>query len=242
MCVEGQEETRSHGKKKTQHHIAMKAMSFDQLRGDTEALAAMPAMNVMSVLASDKSFMDRFYLSGYEGLCVALNHADLTRSIISSAVPMEGELLVVGGGEHCALWRAICAELRIRVSAIDASSADIIAATETLMKVNPCISHILCSSQCDTQTVKALARLAHRNGRGLIVDTSADDMDMTSIEDSGADFAISAADGESPVSVIVARRSKLVMTEGNARNASHDIYALWQQSLSSRSSDLKPMA
>lgn len=220
----------------------MKAMSFDQLKTGTMALAAMPAKNVMSALAADGSFMDKFFLSGYEGLCLALNHADLTRSVISSAVPMEGELLVVGGDELCALWCGVCAGLRIRLSAIDASSSDILAATETLLKVNARISHVLCSTHLDAQTIKSLSALVHRRGRSLIVDSSDDDMDMAAIEASGVDFAIAATDGESPMSIVVARRSRLVMTEGNARNATHDLYAAWQGLLTSRTPTMRPMA
>lgn len=220
----------------------MKAMSFDQIKVDTEALAALQTMNVMSALAADKNFMDHFYLSGYEGLCVSLGHEELTRSIISTAVPMEGELLVVGGDDHCALWRNVCSSLRIRVSAIDIDTEDVAAATETLLKVNPRITHVLCSTNSDALTIKSLTTLAHRMGKAVIVDCSAENMDMTEIEGSGVDFAISVAEGTEPVSVIVARRSRLVMTEGNARRREHDIYAAWQESLACRTPKMKPMA
>lgn len=220
----------------------MEAMSFDQLKADAGALATLQAMNVMSALAADKNFMDHFYLSGYEGLCVSVGHEDLTRCIISTAVPMEGELLVVGGDDLCAMWRGVCASLKIRVSAIDVDKSDVLTATETLLKVNPRITHILCSTHCDAATIKALTMMAHRNGRSVIVDCSADNMNMSEIEASGVDFAISAADGGQPMSVIVARRSRLVMTEGNARRREHDIYSAWQQSLSGRTPKMRPMA
>lgn len=220
----------------------MKAMSFDQLKADTGALAALRTMNVMSALAADKNFMDHFYLSGYEGLCVSLGHEDLTRSIISTAVPMEGELLVVGSDELCAMWRGVCASLRIRVSAIDMMAEDIVSATETLLKVNPRITHILCTAQAEALTIMALTGLAHRMGKSVIVDCSAENMDMAEIEASGVDFAISAADCAETVSVIVARRSRLVMTEGNARSREHDIYTAWQESLACRTPRMKPMA
>lgn len=220
----------------------MEAMSFDQLRAATGALGSLRAMNVMSALAQDKSFVEHFYLSGYEGLCVQMGHEELTRSIISTAVPMEGELLVVGGDELCGLWRRVCASLRIRVSAIDVERGDVVVATETLLKVNQRITHILCSTQLDAEVVRRLTELAHRNGRSVIVDSTSDSMDMGDIEKSGVDFAISAGEGDRPVSVIVARRSRLVMTEGNARRREHDIYMAWQASLEGRTSRIRPMA
>ena len=50
------------------------------------------------------------------------------------------------------------------------------------------------------------------------------------------------AETEQPVSIIIAKRSRLVMTEGNARRGAHDIYAVWQDSLSCRNPKWVPMA
>ncbi len=219
----------------------MKAATFEHLKMANTSLESLPNTKILKSLGCEKGFMDHFYLTGYEGLCLALNHKDLTRSIISSAVPFEGELLVIGNTDSCALWRQVCAELRIRVSAIDIAECDLLTAAETILKVNTRISHILCTTEAHNDTIKQLSLLAHKNRKAIIVDNSADDMNMADVENCEVDFVISASD-ECNMSVIVARRSKLVMTEGNARNFQDDIYAMWQESLASRSAVWAPMA
>ena len=222
----------------------MKAMSFDQMRADHESLIALPCMSVMQGLSTDKSFREHFYLTGYEGLCLAMNHREITRAIISSAVPMDGELLVIGADGACMLWHSVCTELRIRVSALNIADADLLQAAETIMKVNKHISHILCSAECSPEVVGAICKLAHKSRAAVIVDNEGEQMDMTQIEKLGVDFTIGTSkfEGYEPISIVVARRARLVMTEGNARRAEHDIYAMWQESLVGRTSMLAPMA
>lgn len=220
----------------------MKAMSFDQLKMSAGMMDAMPVMNVLSDLSADKSLMDHFYLTGYEGLCLGLNHDDITRSVISSAVPMYGELLVVGSESDIVKWSGICARLRIGMTSISGETVETARVAETILKDNNRISHILCSSNCGKETINALCAAAHKRRCAVIVDNKGDEIDLAGVEGVGIDFAFSTAEGEQPISVFVARRSRLVMTEGNARQGEHDIYAVWQDSLANRNPTLVPMA
>ncbi len=220
----------------------MKAMSFDQLKTSAEAINAMPVMNVLSDLSTDKSLMDHFYLTGYEGLCLNLSHDEITRSVISSAVPMYGELLVVGAENDIAKWNGVCASLRIGVTSIAGETSETASLAESILKTNTKISHILCSSNCGKETIDALCAVAHKHRCAVIVDNQGDEINLAGVEGAGIDFAFSTAEGEQPISVFVARRSRLVMTEGNARQGVHDIYAVWQDSLASRNPTWAPMA
>lgn len=220
----------------------MKAMSFDQLKTSAGTLNAMPVMNVLSDLSADKSLMEHFYLTGYEGLCLNLCHDEITRSVISSAVPMYGELLVVGAESDIVKWNEVCASLRIGVTSISGETVETAAVAERVLKENTKISHILCSSDCGKETINALCVAAHKLRRAVIVDNREVEIDLAGVEGAGIDFAFSTAEGEQPISVFVARRARLVMTEGNARQGVHDIYAVWQDSLASRNPTWAPMA
>lgn len=220
----------------------MKATSFDQLRSCTEALAAMSSMDLLKSLAAEKSLLDHFYLTGYEGICLSLGHRDLTRSVISSAVPMYGELLAIGSKDEISFWASICEDLHIGMTAIETTGTDASEAIATLLKENPAISHILCTANYGQANIKTLTDAAHKRHASVIVDDSASRVDMAGIEAAGIDFSISTAETESPISVIIAKRSRLVMTEGNARRGEHDIYAAWQDTLANRNPTWVPMA
>lgn len=218
----------------------MKATSFDQLKSCTEALEAISSVDLLKSLAAEKSLLDHFYLTGYEGLCLSLGHRDLTRSVISSAVPMYGELLAIGTKDEINFWASICEDLHIGMTAVETNGSDATEAIANLLKENPSISHILCTSAY--ANIKSLTDAAHKHHSSVIVDDSARSVDMAAIEAAGIDFSISTAETESPISVIIAKRSRLVMTEGNARRGEHDIYAAWQDSLASRNPTWVPMA
>lgn len=220
----------------------MKATLFDQLRRTPEASAAANAASVLSNLSADKNLMEHFYLTGYEGLCLGLSHRELTRSIISSAVPMCGEILVVGENDEVEFWTAICDELRIAATAVVTNGQDAATAVSDVLKEDTCISSVLCSASYGESAIKALCDAAHKRRCSVIVDNASSRVDLAKIEDLGIDFAISTAETEQPVSIIIAKRSRLVMTEGNARQGAHDIYAVWQDSLSCRNPKWVPMA
>lgn len=220
----------------------MKATSFDQLKGSSEALAAMRSVDLLKSLSAERSLMDHFYLTGYEGLCLSLDHRELTSSVISSAVPMYGELLAVGTKDEVVFWASVCEDLHIGMTAIVADGRDATATIAEILKANPAISHILCSASYGKDAIRLMADAAHRRHCSVIVDDSNSRVDMADIEASGIDFSISTAETESPISVVIAKRSRLVMTEGNARRGEHDLYAAWQDTLANRNPTWAPMA
>lgn len=221
----------------------MKTLSIDTLVTRRSA-AAEPAAKLLSYLASQNAHPDHFYLTGFEGICVDAAHTTLTEALISSVVPFDGELLVVGTDESCALWRTLCHNLSIQISVLDSSADDLADALEAVLSTNRHITHVMCSSDRDDASLRTIGNAVRRHRRSFIVDNSSDAVQMADVDVYNIDFLMTAAaDADaSPVSLIVARRSKLVQAEGNARNSSHDIYALWQQIVGVRCPSLEPMA
>ncbi len=219
--------------------ITMKAMSFEQIKSSAESIAAISAADVFNKLSAGNNLMDHFYLTGYEGLCLGLDHKELTRAMISSAVPMCGEILVIGSQDEIDFWGNICSDLHIGVKALSANAA---LSVGSILKENPRISNILCSAELGSEAIASLCAEAHRRHVAVIVDNAETVMDMAAIESASIDFAISASEADTTVGVIIARRSRLVMTEGNARRGEHDIYAVWQDSLVGRNPTWVPMA
>lgn len=205
-------------------------------------MAAMSSMDLLKSLGAENSLMDHFYLTGYEGLCLSLDRRGLTRSVISSAVPVCGELLAIGSKEEIGFWTSICEDLRIGMTAVEANGADATEIVADILKENTAISHVICTSSYGHDSIARLADTAHKHRCAVIVDDSANSIDMAAIEAAGIDFSISTAETANPISVIIAKRSRLVMTEGNARRGEHDIYAVWQDTLSTRNPTWVPMA
>lgn len=207
-----------------------------------DTLVNMPAKRFMRVIDNGSYNADRFYQTGFEQLCFESSRSAIGETVISSVIPFDGELLIVGNSEICSAWRKTCLDLSINVSVIDVQDTenDIEAALNAILKTNSHITHVICSSSRSNETMDIIGRVVRDYKRSLIVDNTSDKLAMNDINRLGIDFMI-ASDNDS-VSLIVARRSKLVQIEGNARVANHDLYALWQEHMCNRRSTLEPMA
>lgn len=209
----------------------MKAISIDRLSEGNGKLLAMLA----------KNSLESFYQTGFEGLCVEAGHSNMSEALISSVIPFDGELLIVGDSEMCKMWRMMCHNLSINVTVIDGSDTenDLNDALRVVMESNRHISHVICSAEREAGNLKLIGDAAKRYRKSLIVDNSCETLSIGDMDLYNIDYLIG-ADGE--LSLVLARRSKLVQTEGNARMASHDLYTAWQNSMSLRRPTLEPMA
>lgn len=209
-----------------------------------KTVAINPATKLISTLAAQNIHSDHFYLTGFEGMCIEAAHTAMCEAVISSVVPFDREILVVGSGARCTKWRSLCHKLDIAVSALDCDTEEnLLEAMEAVLTANTHISHVMCSAEsCDNQ-LDSIGKMVRKFRRSFIVDNDNDAVTMTNINKFNIDFLITAAadEVENPISLIVARRSKLVQTEGIARSASHDIYAMWQATLGVRRPTLEPM-
>lgn len=220
----------------------MRPLSLDTISASPN-VGALSHTRLMSIFASKNAHPENFYLTGFEGICVEADHAALTEAVISSVIPLDGELLIIGNSEVTNLWVQMAFKLNIAVSMLNSTYDNLIEILEAMLSANKKISHIICSSELSEATIRRIGRVVRRSRRSFVFDNSAYDISMENINDCGIDFLMTALDHneESPVSLLLARRSKLVQTEGNARAAHHDIYAIWQEVLGNRRSTLEPM-
>lgn len=202
------------------------------------------ASKLISAFTMQNVHSDLFYLTGFECICINANHAKLSEAVISTAIPFDGELLIIGNDDSCTLWRNICHQMDIKVSAIDGNEDYISSALEAILKTNKNISHIICGSQYSDALLRTIGTIAHQYRCTFIVDNCNNVVTMANINDYKIDFLVTADsdDAQIPTSIVIARRSKLVQTEGNARSKNNDIYAMWQQIVGIRKSTLEPMA
>ncbi|MBE6340061.1 MAG: hypothetical protein K6G73_02010 [Marinilabiliaceae bacterium] len=181
---------------------------------------------------------EHFYRTGFESIRVNGNYEAVYEAVIASMIGYNNELLVIGQSEQSAAWRKTCKALDVNVSTIDIDN-NIATAVETILSVNKNITHILCGSEVSTDVLNKIGEISRKYRRSLIADNSHYDYNMNDIDRYNIDFLVCP---QVDSSLIVARRSKLVQTEGNARNIANDLYTIWQSGLSDRRSTLEPMA
>jgi len=158
---------------------------------------------------------------------------------LTTAVPSTGKLLVVANGAYGRRMIEIARRSRIdHLSQDDDECAppdlDRLAAT---LQSDPSITHVAVV-HCETTTgmlnpVEAVGRIARANGKCLIVDAMSSfggiPMDLESI---GADYLISSANkciqGVPGFGFVIARRSVLAQTQGQARSLSLDLFDQWR--------------
>lgn len=181
---------------------------------------------------------EHFYRTGFESIRVNGNYEAVYEAVIASMIGYNNELLVIGQSEQSAAWRKTCKALDVNVSTIDIDN-NIATAVETILSVNKNITHILCGSEVSSDVLNKIGEISRKYRRSLIADNSHYDYNMNDIDRYNIDFLVCP---QVDSSLIVARRSKLVQTEGNARNIANDLYTIWQSGLSDRRSTLEPMA
>ncbi len=182
--------------------------------------------------------MESIYKLGFEELYVNGGIVAASEAVISSVVPLDSELLIIGNVASIDEWRAVCHKLSIVASVIDndGSTSDLICAVEAILASNNHISHIICGSERCEACLAAIGMLARKYKRSFIVVDTTDCVEAVNMKLLNVDFLISNTGN------ITARRNKLVQTEGNARTSGQDIYAMWQRSMSHRCATLEPMA
>lgn len=160
-------------------------------------------------------------------------------SVIGTAIPAEGKLLVLANGAYGKRIAQIAEYLKIPLAVIDRDETLSLDLEElkSVLKSDLSISHVAVV-HCETTTgmlnpVEAIGRIVKSYGKTYIVDamSSFGGIPMK-IEDIGADYLVSSANkciqGVPGFGFIVARTELLKASSDNARSLSLDLYSQWK--------------
>jgi len=160
-------------------------------------------------------------------------------SVIGTAVPRDGRLLVLANGAYGLRMGIIAERLCIPMTLLDFGelSPPRLPELAKALDKDPAISHVAVV-HCETTTgmlnpVAEIGRMVKRAGKIFIVDAMSSfggiPMDMAGI---GADFLISSAnkciEGVPGFGFVVARRDEMDRLVGRARSLSLDLYDQWK--------------
>ncbi len=201
---------------------------------------------LMSILSVSSVQPDRFYLTGYETIFFDATREFLLESLLTSVMSFEKELLIVELSQKDVIYEQLCDRHDISFKKIEAKDGQLdFALLEEWLVNSRRHSHLLVSGDIlkyGEHLIHKLGNLLARYRRSLIVDCGSNPLLLKDVFQYHVDFMIANDYKLINRAVVVAKRSKLVQVEGNARTATYDLYAHWQSSMRSRGSSIEPMS
>ncbi len=200
---------------------------------------------LMSILSVSSLQPDRFYLTGYETIFFETSHEFVLESLLTSVMSFDKELLIVRLSDEVSVYEQLCRRHDIGYRIIEACEGMIdFTILEERLATDCRHSHLLISGSVlnyGEHLIFKLGDLLSRYRRCLIVDCGNNPLLLKDVFQYHVDFMV-ANDVKSGNSVVLARRSKLVQSEGIARTPLYDLYAYWQSSMRSRRPCIEPMS
>jgi hypothetical protein len=189
---------------------------------------------------------DNFYLTGFEAISFNRKKSFAVETVLSSVASFDSEVLVLNTGDRSFAVSALCDKLHIanRVIGLDDLLGDAAKLKDTLAK-NRQISHlIVCEDDTfalQTEQLKRFGEMASKYNLDLIVECARKPLSIRQAVEFGISFLVSPLLGYANKSFILARRSRLVQSEGRSRTMVHDLYRYWQRIVARRTHAIEPM-
>jgi hypothetical protein len=185
----------------------------------------------------------QFYRTGFETIFFNHNRKFALKCVLSSVVPDDREI-VIAGRVGLLEVEAIAEKYHISNILYDAAS-DEMAHISTLLYARQNISHLVLVIGSDDDAIEnyiphLLAVLQHQRIE-LVIFCASSVHSINERSHGSVDYMIGGWDEAPDNSFVVARRNKLVQTEGNSRSLIHDLHASWQWSLQERGTRIFPM-
>lgn len=221
---------------------------YSNYRGlkDTVVVDSMVNNGLMSLMSQQPISKEHFYLTGFETITFNRSRHFALETVLNSTVPFEKDLLILSNGPINNEIEEVCELHGVNAERIDfPRSTEEWGHLDSLLSGFSRFSHVLYSiEEYDETNLDQLISLSkHLNKKhvGLIVNCRNNSVELADVKKADIDYLICNGMGCSITSVVLARRSKLVQTEGVSRSYTHDLYAFWQKSLRNRKSVIEPM-
>lgn len=202
---------------------------------------------LISLMTKSPIKPEDFYLTGYETISFKRTREFALETVISSVIPLDKDLLIVANNTDDKHIQKLCRMYNVDTSLIQLpeSPAELEAVISAYAQTNM-YSHLLISCdvnipECQKQ-IRQLATELVKYSIKLIVHCRREPIDLHEVSELNVAYMICNGMSSYISSVILARRSELVQTEGISRSFNQDLYSYWQKTLFGRKSGIKPMA
>lgn len=189
---------------------------------------------------------EHFYLTGYETLAIQKEREYLLESVLSSVVSFDREVLILKLSDKGQMYATYCEKHQIQYRMMEVPDGEVnFMALEEMLMQSRRLSHVLVSVdllQYGEHLIHRLGKLIQGYRRSMIVDCVNQPISLQQMFHYQVDFMISSHGQASDQSLVIARRSKLVQTEGNGRKGTLDLYSFWQSTVQRRGATIEPMS
>ncbi|MCU4154823.1 hypothetical protein J1N10_02475 [Carboxylicivirga sp. A043] len=202
---------------------------------------------LISLMTKTSINPEDFYLTGYETISFKRTREFALETVISSVIPFDKDLLIVANNSDDLHIQKLCNLYGVNSTIVALpTSEDELEAAISAFQQQSVFSHILVSSDVNQpegkELIRKLANQLSKTSIKMIVHCRRGPMDLSEVSDLNIAYMVSNGLSSFISSVVIARRSQLVQTEGISRNSNFDLYNYWQKTLYGRKSGIKPMA
>lgn len=201
---------------------------------------------LISLMTKSSVNPDNFYLTGYETISFKRTREYALETVLASVIPFEKDILIISNNIDDLHLQRLCSNHGINSTIIkQAQSSQAWEEFKYVASNYRRYSHIIVScdvsDEFDMSQLRKIANLIDNMKVGLIVHCRRKPMELNDVKNMNVDYMICNGTNSDISSVVLARRSRLVQTEGIARDYRMDLYNYWQSTLSSRTSFIEPM-
>ncbi len=185
-----------------------------------------------------------FYKTGFETLLFNKNKAFALDTVLSSVVSLDDEVLLAGYGKTLQELENKADEHGLAFTSFNwflDGWTNLRNAILSNKNINTLVIGIDADTDVNDIPVEELFAVVMLNKINLIVYCETDVEGLNDQFKNAIDFMIGECDCHPHRSFVVARRSKLVQTEGISRSFNHNLYTYWQWSMRNRHSIIEPM-
>ena len=199
--------------------------------------------SIINMWTRDQIHPAQFYRTGFETIFFNHNRQYALKCVLSSAVPGDKEIVIVGKGP---LDEVVAGANQFDIpNLVFEGAPDEISLVESVLGSGSSVSHfVLVIGKDDGEIeeyINHLLPILNFKGIELILYCNTSVQSVNDRSNGAVDYMIGGWDEYQENSFVVARRNKLVQTEGHSRSLNFDLYASWQWCLQGRGSNIAPM-
>ncbi|MFW6352348.1 MAG: 2-aminoethylphosphonate--pyruvate aminotransferase [Bacteroidota bacterium] len=213
---------------------------------DFSTVGAVPEhlnLSVINMWTCDPIHPEQFYRTGFETIFFKHNRLYALSCVLSSVVPSDKEI-VIAGQQGIGDIAEVAERFDIPYIVFDATPGEMLL-VETFLSSRPEVSHlVLVIDHNDViveQYIEHLRAALDHKGIDLILYSTSFVESINDRTNGSVDYLIGGWDEFPDNSFVVARRNRLVQTEGNSRSLHFDLHAAWQWGLKGRGPCILPM-
>lgn len=202
---------------------------------------------LMALLAESDLHPDRFYLTGFETFTFNRDLSFAIETVLSSVMSMDRTLLIVGQELLSVPLRRLCDKQAIDYHWLETGHAiDNFNELKQAITYPSSVSHLLVldneTVQFSDEMMRQIGVIAGVMKADLIVVSRLSRFTVAKATSCNISFLIGSDPQPKQQTTILAKRSKLVQTEGVSRHFLFDLYGYWQEILNQRNHRIEPMA